>query len=602
MPFFISIYEIAISLRSGCRSMGRVIRVQNYPIYPGFTLPPLISARLDLPFSVLAFTLTRVFGSDVPLHIACACPIHKVSMLSAAVCWSCGAAAKPSPSLASLLEPPPLNPSPDILRLVNSNDAPLDSDISCVQQLISDAEDRLHALDEHILSLQTTLAQLVQRRSEITDSLCGHRAILSPVRRVPPELICEIFDFATAENRGSPRDRPPWWVGFISRPWRYYALGYPALWSSLTVPASKRFRPDTWIDARFFELETQLLRCGAASLHIHWSNVSTTSPNSRILDLILPRSNSWCTVSFDIDKHDAALDWLEPVRGRLDSLEKLEVLYNLCTFPTVFTTAPNLRHVALPLITTYNDSSSLSYQASVPLPWGQITQYSGKCPFAEQLDILRAAPNLSDCALDIKEDFRFVPPKNATVILPRLRRLYSDRLGCFLPIVAPGLEEFCSLQSMWLIPLIIPFVRQLSCTLQRLLLWRCPLSSELITTLRDLPSLTYLLIQNDRHDESDGVAFFAAMSTSGTSTAICPVLTSMVFGCVHWESRASHDAFVLMVRSRFGANLIPPSGTRFPFLHLLSTAPYSDHSSPGAEIKARIQSLQDEGFNVAFLG
>ncbi|KAJ6505259.1 hypothetical protein C8R45DRAFT_1181377 [Mycena sanguinolenta] len=520
-------------------------------------------------------------------------------MLTAPVCWSCGAAPKSSPSL---LDTPPLSPSLDMMRLANSNDAPLDSDILCVQELISDAEDRLHALDQEIYSLQTMLAQLVQKRSDLIDSLRGHRAILSPVRRVPPELVCAIFDFATAENRGNPGDRPPWWVGFISRPWRYYALGYPPLWASLTVPASKRFRPDSWINARFFELETQLLRCGAASLHIHWSNVSTTSPNPRILDLILPRSNSWRTVSFDIDKNDAALDWLEPVRGRLDSLEKLEVLYNLCIFPNVFTTAPNLCHVALPSITTGNDSSSLSYQTSVPLPWGQITQYSGNCPFAQQLDILRAAPNLSDCALDINEDFRFVPPKDATVILPCLRRLYSDRLGCFLPVVAPGLEELCFLDSMWVISLIVPFVRQLACTLQRLALWRCPLSSELITTLRDLPSLTYLLIQNDHHDEPDGVAFFAAMSTSGMSTAICPLLTSMVFGCVHWESRASHDSFVLMVRSRFGANSIHPFGTRCPSLHLLSNAPNLDHLSPGAEINTRVQSLQDEGFNVVLLG
>ncbi|KAJ6470842.1 hypothetical protein C8R45DRAFT_875066 [Mycena sanguinolenta] len=516
-------------------------------------------------------------------------------MLTASVCWSCGAAPKPS---SSLLEPPLLNP--DMLRLLNSNDAPLDSDISCVQQLISDAKDSLRALDEEILSLQTTLAQLVQRRSEITDSLRGHQAILSPVRRVPPELICEILDFATAENRGIPRARPPWWVGFISRPWRYYALGYPALWSSLTVPASKRSRPDSWINARLFELEAQLLRCGAASLDIHWSNVSTSTPNSRMLELILPLSNSWRTVSFDIGAgDDAVLGWLEPVRGRLDSLVKLEVLYNLCIFPNVFTSAPSLRHVALPSITAGNHSSSLTYQTSVQLPWGQITQYSGKCPFAQQLDILQAAPNLSDCTLDINENYHFVSP-NEVVILPRLRRLCSDRLGWFLPIVAPGLEELCFLHSMWLIPLIVPFVRQLSCTLQRLDLWRCPLKSELITTLRELPSLTSLLIQNDRHDEPDGIAFFIAMSTSGTSTAICPLLTSMVFGCVHWESRASHDSFVLMARSRFGA--IHPSGTSFASLHLLSSAPYSDHSPLGAEIRARVQSLQGEGFNVAFLG
>ncbi|KAJ6462189.1 hypothetical protein C8R45DRAFT_529598 [Mycena sanguinolenta] len=78
--------------------------------------------------------------------------------------------------------------------------------------------------------------------------------------------------------------------------------------------------------------------------------VNTSRPNSRLLDSLLPRSNAWHSVSFDSRTSDAVLDWLEPVRGKLDGLRKLEGQRNLCTFPGIFMTATNLCQLILPSI------------------------------------------------------------------------------------------------------------------------------------------------------------------------------------------------------------------------------------------------------------
>ncbi|KAJ7622479.1 hypothetical protein FB45DRAFT_689065, partial [Roridomyces roridus] len=55
----------------------------------------------------------------------------------------------------------------------------------------------------------------------------------SPVRRVPPEVLCEIF----ARVRPVPRrisfyevEQPPWILGHICRLWRDTALACPRLW------------------------------------------------------------------------------------------------------------------------------------------------------------------------------------------------------------------------------------------------------------------------------------------------------------------------------------------------------------------------------------
>ncbi|KAJ7194548.1 hypothetical protein GGX14DRAFT_377982, partial [Mycena pura] len=126
-------------------------------------------------------------------------------------------------------EPLPLNPEPYVNRLLHTNDVPLDSEAVVIRSIVSDSEDRMRALDAHILHLQATLAQLSQRRDEIVEHLRVHRAILSPVRRVPMELVCTIFEMASAQNRVK-FGTLPWQLGLICRSWRQYALSYPLLW------------------------------------------------------------------------------------------------------------------------------------------------------------------------------------------------------------------------------------------------------------------------------------------------------------------------------------------------------------------------------------
>ncbi|KAF7349554.1 hypothetical protein MSAN_01745900 [Mycena sanguinolenta] len=521
----------------------------------------------------------------------------------AEVCWQCGAPPKHAQKLALLLER--LKPSlgPDVIRLLTTNDVPIDSEIPVVQELLSDGEEVLHALDAQILDLQNALAQLAQKRIKAVNHLRECRAILSPVRRIPQELVCEIFDLSTVRERPSrvrPWERSPWRLGFISRPWRQYALGYAPLWSFFAVPAHAL--EETQINRVLADLETRLLRCATAPLDILWSKVGRDSPDSRILDLVLPHSDRWRTVSFVDYCSEPMLDWLEPVRGKLDRLRRLEAVDVDSAFSGVFMSAPNLCKVVLRQ-SSWLDLFPEADQASFPIPWAQITHYQGKFSFAQQIDILLAAPNLSHCSLDIEEwDHDFIPPAHTTVTLPHLRRLCLDPIGCLLHIVAPQLEDLtCSKQGKEVVSRIPPFVHRASCTLQKLALWRCELSSELIAALRSLPSLTSLLLEDLHHQEDDGVDFFAAMSISDTTSDVCPSLTFMAYGYEYWASGASQDSFVHMAQSRFHANSNRPSGTHFGSLRLFCSTDLQHYRRPDPEIMARIRSLQHEGFNVAFL-
>ncbi|KAJ7601510.1 hypothetical protein DFH06DRAFT_1312196 [Mycena polygramma] len=517
------------------------------------------------------------------------------------ICWKCGAA---SPALASLLEPfsLPGKVSPEIDHLLKTNDVPLDSQIPAIREIISERIDALDtmigALDVQIRHLQATRAQLARRRSETAD--CAHQfcAIPSPVRRVPQELISEIFALLTAQDRARLGSKPPWRLGFICRSWRRYAFSYSLLWSSLTISTDRQWHPHT-TTRMLSKLQAQLLRSATGPLDISWSGVSD-DPETQVLDLVLPDSNHWRTVRFDISGSKPVLDWLQPVYGKLDRLERLEVINAARTiFPDIFAAAPKLREVAF-FSRRHISGHKPAFDAHITIPWGQITHYRGELSFARQLDILFAAPNLSSCALDIVEPHNFVPPIDTPVLLAHLRRLCVDRVGSLLNITAPKLEELCSVYSVHMIPRIVPFIRRASCTLQRMCLWQCPLSSELITALRALPTLTYLLLENDHHREPDGVDFFTAMAVSGTASDICPHLTAMVYGYEYWESAGSQDSFVTMARSRFRPT---PSGPSDSFsLRVLVAASYLDgYAPPAPGMKARLQILQDEGLDVAFL-
>ncbi|KAJ6462149.1 hypothetical protein C8R45DRAFT_529129 [Mycena sanguinolenta] len=238
-------------------------------------------------------------------------------------------------TIAQLLEPFPPTPSPDIIRLLRTNDVPVDAEVIIVREIILDAEIRLRAIREHSRA-PVNAATLTATRSETEHNLREHRAILSAVRRIPAELVCEISDLSTAQSRVGARGTPPWKLGWICRSWRAYALGYPSLWSSVTVPACtpvfatlqaqllgavsqiwwdyclltepayRVFFPfpayaspgrNRNIVSLLARLEAQFLRSAAVSLDIHWLRVTGYSPDSSLLDLVLPHSNRWRTVS-----------------------------------------------------------------------------------------------------------------------------------------------------------------------------------------------------------------------------------------------------------------------------------------------------------------
>ncbi|KAJ7617966.1 hypothetical protein FB45DRAFT_840762, partial [Roridomyces roridus] len=101
---------------------------------------------------------------------------------------------------------------------------------------------------------------------ELERCIKAHTALLSPIRRVPGELLSEIFTHLSEYKRkvgDRNKDAPPWHLGHVCKTWRNAALSTSLLWRRIKIyepqsPALHTIYPLSMI-------ETQLARSGNAT-------------------------------------------------------------------------------------------------------------------------------------------------------------------------------------------------------------------------------------------------------------------------------------------------------------------------------------------------
>ncbi|KAJ7635767.1 hypothetical protein DFH06DRAFT_1220366 [Mycena polygramma] len=493
------------------------------------------------------------------------------------LCSKCGGSSTVAATLLAIEVPPapPGASSPDLVRLLTSNEVPLDAEIRAVGTIVADGQQQADALNAQITDLQTILTRLVRKRDETVERVLRHSAILAPVRRVPMELLCEIFALTLLGDDTA--GRPPWYLAHICRSWRFSALAYPSLWTSITIPNSRH--------SMLPMIETQLLRSADAPLTVHWWRDSSDPMDPHSRDAVLAACNRWATLHLSVEGTTTDLQWLRPVAGRLTALRKFD-LSSPATLeiPQIFSGASSLREIYVSGL-TFRDHSP-----NIVIPWGQITHFRGVYHTETLCRIFAGASDLLECTVSFYDELEPRTP----IAVPCLRRLCADGSRCLLHLTAPLLEELF-LNYTFSPDELLRFVHRSSCLLKTLVLMKCTISSDFIAVLRDLPSLTYLLIEeDDDNDATDVSDLFEAMTITRTSRDMCPNLTSMVLGPT---SNFSSDIFFIMVKSR-----LHPSHSCSPLERLrLFCPPFSRTRTDWPKLNIQVQQLRDEGFDVATL-
>ena len=312
-------------------------------------------------------------------------------------------------------------------HLLKSNATPSDLEVITIRALLSEAEARIEDLHRRFPSLDR--ASKV-KESQLLKIIETHRALLSPVRYLPSEILQEIFRHYANDPLAIVITEMPWRLGHISHRWREIALSLPFLWDNIprieifhTNP--KRFHVPALIclirrsgtsPTLKFDLTTQ----------VHGSRKE--AQKSLVIKEIILHSERIEQLRIDINEKTMLL--FQEFKGRLPNLRVLRVqLYALQVAANldIFETAPALRHIA---IGGACHTNHISY-GRVLLPWSQITHFEDRLPTERNRRLVPLSSLNSLTYLDIHQysccyDESAIRFPYQPITLPNLRTLKLD--------------------------------------------------------------------------------------------------------------------------------------------------------------------------------
>ncbi|KAJ7603075.1 hypothetical protein FB45DRAFT_1072150 [Roridomyces roridus] len=179
--------------------------------------------------------------------------------------------------------------------------------------------------------------------SDCTTYLYQCRSLLSPIRRMPPEIMAHLFDISSPRLRTTQYRYicfvPLLALSQVCASWRVIILGTPTLWRSISLSWQSDNASCTtkWL--------TAFLNRGAqCALHLKIFNVCPA-----VFELLMPHSDRWRTAKFSFSE-PTELGLLSAAKGRLSSLQRLEIgcAEGPDTLPLdVSKDAPNLRNLVI---------------------------------------------------------------------------------------------------------------------------------------------------------------------------------------------------------------------------------------------------------------
>ena len=344
---------------------------------------------------------------------------------------------------------------PQFVRFLQTNDVPSEDIVREVTDFRAIARQDLAYVDTELQRLRKLLDQAQRQRAQIVDVIDTYSIILSPIRRIPDDVLHEIFSYCLPTNRNpviSPSEAPLI-LTQICRSWRSVALSCPLIWARIHIPIcyDSDLNSEALDEAEFHAqnllyYETMERRCE----HIqNWLSRSATFPISvsveypspgwsprenqtewedqivkKLFETLSPFASRWRDMEIqlpaDLYPHIEAFISVESVpslrnlkisarnRGRSGSGEPPN-------FSLVH--APGLQSIAI-------HGWDLSDQLPSPVIWDALTHFCSEEMFEVKgaLDFLKQCPNLIYLQLRLVEsedDFQ----ERSSIYLPFLRTL-----------------------------------------------------------------------------------------------------------------------------------------------------------------------------------
>src|SRR5882724_9078268 len=126
-------------------------------------------------------------------------------------------------------------PSSPTSRLHRTCQAPSASETKSLREVLLQAGSDLARLDSEIDQVQAALEVLRQKREALFKFTVEHNAILAPIRRLPLELLTDVFARCSPPSRIWEEQEAPLLCAQVCAGWRKAAVATQHLWSSIRV-------------------------------------------------------------------------------------------------------------------------------------------------------------------------------------------------------------------------------------------------------------------------------------------------------------------------------------------------------------------------------
>lgn len=288
----------------------------------------------------------------------------------------------------------PISPVPQLINTVGI--PPSDKERQDIRNTISQTEQDIYLIYEDIDRLEGVLSSLVRKLGALEQHLQTHKNLLSPIQKLPVEILSEIFlcvhdPFSWHIHDDLSLLKTAMLPGQVCHSWRTVALTTPELWSSIILPITRR------MPTSIFKLtSTRLERSGGSPLSLAINGALTEHGDIHpLLDTIAAASHRWKHI--DLDQQLFQYDVLRKAKENLPVLESLTLSHyqghGYAWARDVFESAPRLRTVVLLKGIQVNE---------IALPWHQLTHLELSVVMEhELLSLLQKCPNLQECIVSV---------------------------------------------------------------------------------------------------------------------------------------------------------------------------------------------------------
>ncbi|KAJ7677722.1 hypothetical protein DFH06DRAFT_1465627 [Mycena polygramma] len=442
-------------------------------------------------------------------------------------------------------------------NILHTNHAPSDAERDNIHDLVNGWRKKLSHFNAEIAGLQSLIDVATRQRDELRQCIDAHLALVSPARRLPDDIIREIFMVAVPPGRNSSlsANEAPLMLCHICSSWRGIGFSTPRLWASVHIVIPAPFRVPRLIDMA----TTWLQRSGVVPIDVSIAYSLEADPHcgiSLLMSALVVLAPRWRHMNFVM----ANYDYLASISSNnvpLLQTMTFEVKPDSNDIPQEaleLLATESLRRVELPANRSLFSSKSLSWGTLRHL---KITMYRQLVPHhAEVLRILRQCPLLETCELPVTGRLSQHEPLS----LPYLRRLSvanartpPDAPHFIGSLILPALSTFhCSdrISPGKIIPSrsLFPSAAFLQC------LWvniRYMSTAVLLAALAEFPTLQELhILQEPVRDADAGPDsdFLAHLIPSETHIAVvCPLLQHLA---LENFSAVSNETLVQFIQSR----------------------------------------------------